>query len=86
MKYWETKIVGDWLYIKCPVMEGNLSFTIKRKLVEELRGIEKRIKLLRGWMGYTRLVHSHIMIMFLKSGAYPYKIEEGKIWFCKEIL
>lgn len=86
MKYWNTEIVDDWLYIYSPVMENKLPFKTKRKLVEQLKEIEKSIKPLKGWIGYTELKHTHIMIMYLKFGARPYKIKGGVAWFQKEIL
>lgn len=86
MKYWKTEIVENWLYINSPIMENDLPFSVRRKLVEELRKIENKIRPLRGWIGYTKLKHAHIMIMYLKFGAIPYKIEKGNIWMKKEIL
>lgn len=87
MKYWKTENIGEWLYVSCPIMDTNIdSFAVKRKLVEELKQIEKSIKSLRGWIGYTKLKNSHIMIMYLKFGAIPYKIEEDRILFKKELL
>lgn len=92
-KYWQVKITHvPWAYISCPVMDNSeLSFSIKRQLVIELQDIEKNIErenALRGWVGYTKLANPHIMIMYLKQGAIPYKIDviEQKIWFKKELL
>jgi hypothetical protein len=91
--YWQIETTHNpWAYISCPIMESSeLSFSTKRQLVIELQDIEKDIKkdiALMGWIGYARLINPHIMIMYLKLGAIPYKIDaiEQKIWFKKELL
>lgn len=87
--YWNTEVTDNlWLSINCPVMEeGNLSFGVKRRIVEELREIEAQIMNngLTGWVGHTELKNPHIMIMLRKLGAVPYELQDGKLWFKKEI-
>jgi predicted DNA-binding transcriptional regulator len=90
--YWNTEILHDtWVYISCPIMDSQiLPFSIKRKIVVQLQEIEKYTKEynLKGWIGYAKLSNPHIMIMYLKVGAIPYKIDaiEQKMWFKKELL
>ena len=89
--YWNTEIIHDtWVYISCPIMENaSLSFAIKRKIVTQLKSIERAIQeyKLKGWIGYTKLTNPHIMAMYLKLKAIPYEINkaEQKIWFKKEL-
>lgn len=90
MKYWNTKVIdNEWLSIYCPVMEKKLSFGEKRKIFEELKEIEAKIKSsnLEGWVGHTDLKNPHIMVMFTKLKAKPYAIDltNNVIWFKKEL-
>ncbi len=92
-EYWETSLIDGtgWVKIWCPIMEeGSLSFRVKRKIVKELREIEFQIMKtsLEGWVGHTELKNPHIMVMLRKLGAIPYEldVEEGRLWFKREIL
>lgn len=88
MKYWVVKYnTPDWLYIYAPIMEKETSFKIKRQLVMEFKEIENIIKTskAKGWIGYAKLTDPHIMKMYGKVGAQPYKIDKEFLWFKKEI-
>ncbi len=90
-KYWNKGIVDGWLYITCPVMEDAKAmklFSMKRKVYEELKDIEKELKNseLKGWIAYTGVKNTNMLSILLDQGAVPYKInkEESVIWVKKE--
>jgi len=85
--YWNIKPIDGWLYISSPIMEAELPFNIKRSLVKEFKNIENIIKSkkLKGWICYTSIFNLHIMKMFTKVGAIPYKIEQDNLWFKKDL-
>ena len=87
MKYWKIESIPDWLFISAPIMEKETSFKINRQLVLEFKEIEEIVKNsnLKGWIGYANLKNLKIMIMYLKVGAIPYKIENENLWFKKII-
>ena len=77
----------NWLFVTAPIADGELSMGVKRKLVIELKKLEKEVKPpLKGWIMYAKLTDPHIMILCLKLGGIPYDIKRGVIWFKKEIL
>lgn len=95
IRYWDIKTVDNWVFIFCPIMEdavASKSFNIRRQLYVEFKKLEQIINqskdYFKGWIAYTKLENPHIMKMYVKVGANPYKIniKEETIWFKKEII
>ena len=64
-------------------------FKTKRAVYKELKGIEVALKEagFTGWVAWTYLNNIHIMKMYVKVGAQPYRInlKQETIWFKKEL-
>jgi len=90
--HWKSQFINnEWLWIWCPIMDEDIKdFKTLREIYKELKGIEAGIKAsntVRGWIGYTKLKNAHIMRMYAKLGAVPYKInlKDDNLWFRREL-
>lgn len=72
-------------------MDGEISdFKTKREIVVEIKKIEAAIRqssAVKGWLGYTALKNDHIMRMYTKLGAEPYRVDlkDDNLWFRREL-
>ena len=64
-------------------------FKTKREVYKELKEIESGLKDVgfTGWVAWTYIINPHIMKMYVKVGAQPYRInlKQETIWFKKEL-
>jgi NADH:ubiquinone oxidoreductase subunit len=78
-----------WVQLNSPAMSRGLSsFREKRVVFNEFKTIESLIPdNYNGWIAYTKTDNPHMMRIFTKLGAKPYRIdlEYNNIWFVKNI-
>ena len=91
MKHWKFEdLKNGWVNIYCPTLhEGISDFKTKREVYVELKQIESDLKDagFTGWAAWTYVKNPHIMKMYAKVGAQPYRlnIKQETIWFKKEL-
>ena len=68
---------------------GITDFKTKREVYKELKEAERGLSEIgfKGWVAWTYLVNTHIMKMYVKVGAQPYRInlKQETIWFRREL-
>ena len=71
------------------ITDGISDFKTKREVYIELKEIEAGLKQAGfcGWVAWTYLNNIHIMKLYVKIGAQPYRINltQETIWFKKEL-
>ena len=94
-RHWQYQFVDKhWVSIWSQTLidaEGSkkkLPFSIQKELVKEFKLFEKTLTIhpdIIGWISWTKLVHTHMMIIFTKAGAQPYYINPKlkHLWFRK---
>lgn len=67
---------------------GQLSFGTKRRILEELKGLERQMLDtfgVVGWLSWTGITDTGVMQMFRKVGAQPYMMTKDRIYFMKRL-
>ena len=85
----EVRLSKSYAFICCPLMEKVLAFAEIRKIYQDLKVLELDLQMngLKEVVGYTRLINTHVMKMFVKLGYKPFHLSLKReiLWFKKEL-